>query len=149
MYRLCYYWGFRITVEFVVFTGFFEIKINKQEEYMWDFFGYIFPDLHTQLKVLFLLASIFLITIILLKFLTKYFFCPSIWFVNLPRSIFSLSPLSNTRDVTERMPSFTGISPCVRILSGIKGINRGKDDLRDDVVSNDREVEWETDTGWI
>ena len=34
------------------------------------------------------------------------------------------------------MTSFAAIPPPVRILSGIKRIQRGREDLRDDVVSN-------------
>ena len=43
--------------------------------------------------------------------------------------------MSHPRDETERMTSFTGITPHVRILSVIEGIWKGKETLRDDVVS--------------
>ena len=42
--------------------------------------------------------------------------------------------------MTERDNSFTVISIHMIILSGIKGIQHGQEDLRDDVVSNYRGV---------
>ena len=44
--------------------------------------------------------------------------------------------------MSKRMPSFTGIYTRERILYEIKGIQHGKGDLRDDVVSDYRGVEW-------
>ena len=47
------------------------------------------------------------------------------------------------------MHSFTGISPNLIILSGIKGIQHGQEDSIDNVVSNDRGFECETDIEWV
>ena len=57
----------------------------------------------------------------------------------------SLSAVSHPWDVNERIPPFTGISLRVVILSGIKGIQRGKEDLRYDFFSNDRGV-WRSES---
>ena len=69
--------------------------------------------------------------------------------MNIPRSIISLSSVRHTGDVTKRMPSFKVISPRVQMLYGIKGIQCGQEDLRDDLVSNYRGVEWETGIVWV
>ena len=69
--------------------------------------------------------------------------------LNILRSIVPLPEVSHPCDVTESMSYFTGIYPHVIFLSGIKRIQLGKEYLRDDVVSNNRGVGWETDIGWV
>ena len=44
--------------DFVILPTLFEIEIEKQEEYLWDFVRDIFPDLHPQVKGLTFLASV-------------------------------------------------------------------------------------------
>ena len=55
--------------------------------------------------------------------------------MNIFRSIISLSSERNPRDVTYMIPYLTDIPSHVIILSRIKGIHSGKEDLRDEVVS--------------
>ena len=59
------------------------------------------------------------------KFLPKVF-CYSVCFVNTPRSIISLLAARHKWYETERMPSFIGIYPHLRILSELKGFGTGK-----------------------
>ena len=69
--------------------------------------------------------------------------------MNIPNIIMSLSQVRYPLDITERVPSFTGISTHVRILSRIKVSRCVQEYFKDDAVSNDRGVEWETDIGWV
>ena len=60
-----------MTVEFVILSDFFEIKRYKREEEVYAFVWCVFPYLHPQIKVWFLLASICFNCNYLLKILTQ------------------------------------------------------------------------------
>ena len=65
-----------MTVEFMGFTDLFEVKRDRQKEYLWDFSRYVSPELHPQLKG-FYSVHLFCCNYFI-KIVTREYFCPSL-----------------------------------------------------------------------